>query len=266
MENTNTNDIGVNLFLTTLEFKINNNEFTTKKELTDYIEKNGYEFQDKGNFNHKILELLNKFDEINSIIDDNRLDGLTKDKEKSLEDSIEVRALKYYNDLNHLGLMFTESGLAIDKDGNTLEAILDINGNISIYQITQPSYNDSHKNTGSRRFLYKVTSEQLDTYNSTANIILNERILDYLKNNLARVEEILNDPALALTEEEKNLYRNAISLYIKNYNNENSMDKKQSKQYVYKPMIKNAFVSTVILSLSTLLFGMLCLTYFLINI
>lgn len=331
----NTNDVKMNMFLNDLESKIDKNFFVNKEELTYYLELKGKEFQDKGNFNHEILQLLNKFDKNNASLD--KYEGLTeyrkedgttgvtykkddslvnidnvsnikkeidKDQNKSFSgnlknktleesmdtltkfvydeedlskntsiqnlDSKEIKALKYYNDLNNLNLIFTESGLAIDKNGNTLEAIMDIYGNFTIYKLSQSTFNENQKYNVTRTLLYKIDKDDIENYNNKENILLNERILDYLKNNIEDYEYILEDPTLNLTEQQKNEYRNALSLDIENLNNKTSITNEKAKQYVYKPhhkpIVENAFVSTIILSLTTLSFGLICFTYFIMNI
>lgn len=186
--------------------------------------------------------------------------------------------LMYYAANNHLDFLYSKDGMAIDaKTGDAYQAIISPDQTIFIKKLEKQTYNAGSPVTEQETTVDQMTNgewgekdkdmiEQTDAY--TAII---DAAMQYKENN--GYIDFLNDPTLGLSPEEIEYCKNEVEQILANEKGDDitmdtRMQKKAAPKVYQKVQVskRNGYVNAVLLTVITLLFGVLCLTFMVTSI
>ena len=173
--------------------------------------------------------------------------------------SILVQSLiRYFEDEKITDVMFSENGLARDRDGNLYEAIADSSGKVTIQKLTTTTYENSSSQTEPATVMTYYEKE-----NSFSPFDMAMLTALYTSENYIEQIRQLNLPP----EQEQALIQDVQAHQERSFSENNKELNNAPKVFKLTKKDQNhGFLNIVLLSTITLLFGILCTLYVFVNI
>lgn len=192
--------------------------------------------------------------------------------ESSLQNNRLREVLNNYANKYHLHFEFSHDGLARDEYGNMYEAIEEKNGDIRIERPITTTYPTMSGNTQEKVVLEHITNAEMNDLSKNQDSIMDPntaRDLAIINTamNYPDYEAFLRDPYLKLSEEKIQYLKSEIEKNLHAIHSSYKQEQQEKgKVFVYKNNpprdIKQAgFTQILLLTSTTLLFGLICTGY-----